>query len=102
MSGARLVRGPQDALDVLYGLGIYETVDESLGPVDLQPRLASVLELVSNGQDTLAKLAASDTHSDDIAVVLTELELCGLLSRGDGGRYVPRLRSHRVSDLTKS
>jgi DNA processing protein len=94
MDGARLVRGPQDALDVLYGVGIYETVDESLGPVDLQPRLASVLELVSRGRDTLAKLAASDTHSDDVAVALTELELCGLLSRGDGGRYVPRLRSH--------
>jgi DNA processing protein len=89
MNGAHLVRGPQDALDVLYGLGICEATEQMLGAVDLQPRLAGVLELVSRGQDTSAKLAASGAHSDDVAVALAELELCGLLSRGDGGRYVP-------------
>lgn len=89
MNGARLVRGPQDALDVLYGVGIYEATGQSLAALDLQPRLANVLELVGGGQDTLAKLAASGTRSDEVAAALTELELCGLLSRGDGGRYVP-------------
>ncbi len=89
MNGARLVRGAQDALDVLYGIGICETVNESLRAVELQPRLASVLDLVSGGQDTLAKLAARGAHADEVAIALTELELCGLLSRGDGGRYVP-------------
>ncbi|HXC46336.1 MAG TPA: DNA-processing protein DprA [Solirubrobacteraceae bacterium] len=89
MNGARLVRGPQDALDVLYGVGVCQTADNLLSPVDLQPRLANVLELVSAGQDTLAKLAAGGAHSDEVAVALTELELCGLLSRGDGGRYLP-------------
>jgi DNA processing protein len=88
MSGARLVRGPQDALDALYGIGICQA-GHSLGQPELQPRLASVLERVSAGQDTLAKLAAGGAHSDDVAVALAELELCGLLSRGDGGRYVP-------------
>ncbi|MGA9316083.1 MAG: DNA-processing protein DprA [Solirubrobacteraceae bacterium] len=89
MNGARLVRGPQDALDVLYGVGIYEATGQSLAALDLQPRLANVLELVGGGQDTLAKLAASGTRSDEAAAALTELELCGLLTRGDGGRYMP-------------
>ncbi|HXC23493.1 MAG TPA: hypothetical protein VNU28_02815, partial [Solirubrobacteraceae bacterium] len=89
MNGARLVRGPQDALDVLYGVGICKTADQ-LSTVDLQPRLARVLQLVSGGQDTLARLATSATDSEEMAVALAELELCGLLSRGDGGRYVPR------------
>jgi DNA processing protein len=89
MKGARLVRGAQDALDVLYGVGVYQAADDSPSPLELQPRLANVLELVSAGQDTLAKLAAGGAHSEDVAVALAELELCGLLSRGDGGRYVP-------------
>ncbi|HTA96704.1 MAG TPA: DNA-processing protein DprA [Solirubrobacteraceae bacterium] len=103
VNGARLVRGPQDALDVLYGVGIYEASHQSLTALDLQPRLANVLELVGGGQDTLAKLAAGGIHSDEVAVALTELELRGLLSRGDGGRYVPCAsvltdeRSRRIS-----
>jgi DNA processing protein len=88
MNGARLVRGPQDVLDVLYGVGICETACQWPGALDLQPRLASVLELVGGGRDTLAKLAANAADSDDVVVALAELELCGLVSRGDGGRYV--------------
>ncbi|MFZ1926255.1 MAG: DNA-processing protein DprA [Solirubrobacteraceae bacterium] len=89
MHGARLVRGPQDVLDVLYGVGVYEAPGKSLATLDLQPRLANVLELVGGGQDTLAKLARRGTHSEGVAVALAELELRGLLSRGDGGRYMP-------------
>ncbi len=90
MGGARLVRNAQDALNVLYGVGVCDadTVGGSFAETDLDPQLASVLELVSGGQDTLAKLA-SRTRSDDVVVALAELELRGLLSRGDGGRYVP-------------
>jgi DNA processing protein len=89
MNGARLVRGPQDALDVLYGVGIYEATGQSLAMLDLHPPLANVLELVGGGQDTLAKLSRSGTCSEEVAVALAELELRGLLSRGDGGRYLP-------------
>jgi DNA processing protein len=90
MKGARLVRNAQDALNVLYDVGIcdVETVDRPFAGADLDPQLAGVLELVGDGQDTLAKLARC-THSGDVAVALAELELCGLLSRGDGGRYLP-------------
>jgi DNA processing protein len=92
MNGARLVRGPQDALDVLYGVGVCEAASQSPGmTMDLQPRLAKVLTQVGGGRDTLAKLAANGSNSEDLAVALTELELCGLLSRGDGGRYVPSM-----------
>jgi DNA processing protein len=89
MHGARLVRGPQDALDVLYGVGIYEATGQSLAALDLQPRLASVLQMVGDGHDTPTKLAARNTRSEEVALALAELELRGLLSRGDGGRYVP-------------
>jgi DNA processing protein len=89
MNGARLVRGPQDALDVLYGAGVRNLADPSIEPVELEPRLARVLERVSSGEDTLAKLTARGAPGE-IAVALTELELQGLLLRGDGGRYLPR------------
>ena len=88
MNGARLVRSPQDALDVLYGVGLHDAECVS-SPLDLQPRLARVFERVSDGEDTLAKLTARGTSSGEISIALAELELCGLLLRGDGGRYVP-------------
>ncbi len=89
MNGGKLVRGIQDALDVLYGA--------DARPVDVQvhksqalgPRLARVLEQVSRGQDTLAKLTTRDAKPGDLALALTELELRGLLLRGDGARYLP-------------
>jgi DNA processing protein len=89
MGGARLVRSPQDALDLLYGIGMREATDSSIESVELEPRLATVLERVGAGEDTVAKLAARGIKSADVAVALTELELRGLLLRGDGGRYMP-------------
>jgi DNA processing protein len=89
MAGARLVRGAQDALDVLYGVGIYRVPGPTLDPLELQPHVASVLEMVSRGQDTPAKLVAHGANSAEVAVALAELELCGALSRGDAGRYLP-------------
>jgi DNA processing protein len=87
MSGAQLIRGPQDVLDLLYGIGA-RRVPESV--VEIEPQLQSVLERVGSGEDTLAKLTARGSESDGIAQALVELELRGLLLRGDGSRYVPR------------
>jgi DNA processing protein len=92
MSGARLVRGPQDALDVLYGVGVREA-GESVNMPALEPRLARVLERVGRGEDTMAKLVAQNAESDEIALALAELELRGALLRGDGGRYLPSGRA---------
>jgi DNA processing protein len=89
MDGAQMVRSPQDALDLLYGIGMREATDSSIESVELEPRLATVLERVGAGEDTVAKLAARGVESADVAVALTELELRGLLLRGDGGRYMP-------------
>lgn len=90
MDGARLIRGTQDALDVLYGVGVHAAPPaESAESMMLRPQVTRVLEQVSCGEDTLAKLTACGTSSEEISVALAELELCGLLSRGDGGRYVP-------------
>jgi DNA processing protein len=102
MNGARLVRSPQDALDVLYGMGVHDAkCAPATARLDLQPRLRKVLERVSDGQDTLAKLTARGTSSGEISVALAELELCGLLLRGDGGRYVPRAGGSRDERLRR-
>lgn len=89
MNGARLVRNAQDALDVLYGVGGHQASDRPIEHVALDPRLANVLAAVSGGRDTLEKLAAGNIGPGQLALALAELELKGLLVRGDGARYVP-------------
>ncbi len=90
MSGARLVRGPADALELLYGADA-QTPE---GPVDrrgaLEPLLRDTLELVGAGRDTPEKLTSAGEDAGATLLALSELELLGLLTRGDGGRYVPR------------
>jgi predicted Rossmann fold nucleotide-binding protein DprA/Smf involved in DNA uptake len=86
MEGARFVRSPQDALNLLYGAVTQEVPDP---PVELEPQIRRVLEEVGAGADTLAKLTAHGAKSANVAFALTELELQGLLLRGDGGRYLP-------------
>lgn len=90
MDGAKLVRSTQDALDALYGVGSCLADVQRHEPQALEPRLARVLEQVSRGQDTLAKLTTRGAKPGDLALALTELELRGLLLRGDGARYIPR------------
>ncbi|HTA13293.1 MAG TPA: DNA-processing protein DprA [Solirubrobacteraceae bacterium] len=93
MEGASLVRDPWDALDLLYGAGGHP--DRELG-AGLGPPLQRVLDRVGDGRDTLAKLTGHGSESsDDIALSLAELELQGLLVRGDGGRYVPAVADTR-------
>jgi DNA processing protein len=90
LKGANLVRGPADVLELLYEVGTpaRESVGESRP--ELAPRLRSVLEKVGAGTDTPDKLTASGGDATEVLLALTELELIGLLGRGDGGRYVPR------------
>jgi DNA processing protein len=93
VAGARLVRGPKDALDALYGVGVREVSGHptkgSERASKLDPRLTAVLEMVGNGHNTPARLAARGHDPGDIALALIELELQGLVVRGDGGRYLP-------------
>ncbi len=96
MEGAPLVRGPGDALDLLYGLGTPRLgaphARESAIPeaTKLEPRLQAMLEQVGAGRDTPGKLTSAGEDEGATMLALAELELMGLLGRGDGGRYVPR------------
>ncbi len=126
MAGAEMVRGPEDALELLNGsetLGQVQAAqpkiparrDTSMQRKDaarqeipiqpntrvlprvttqhaqgeLEPRLQTMLEQVGAGRDTPDKLSG-EHDAGEVLMALTELELKGLLARGDGGRYVPR------------
>jgi DNA processing protein len=90
LEGARLVRGPQDVLDLLHDAGLNApTCPQAVG-TKLEPRLASVLERVGAGRDTPGKLIERAEDAGELLLALSELELMGLLARGDGGRYVLR------------
>jgi hypothetical protein len=97
MAGAPRVRGPADALDLLYGVGVPGLRGAhprgSAAPAKaakLEPRLQAMLEQVGAGRDTAGKLTSAGEDPGETMLALAELELMGLLGRGDGGRYVPR------------
>jgi DNA processing protein len=107
MDGASLVRGPRDVLELLYTLGTPRPSDPTSataaarppvaccdGDADrhpgMRPALLAVLERVGAGYDTPDKLARAGVDSRELLPALSELELTGLLTRGDGGRYLPR------------
>ncbi len=90
MEGAHLVRGPADALELLCGVSAPGTAACAGVPATLPLRLKATLELVGGGRDTPEKLVGEGDDSAERLLALSELELMGLLARGDGGRYVPR------------
>ena len=98
MDGASLVRGPRDVLELLCPIGAASANVRAplpaAGEVDpralLRPALRAVLERVGAGYDTPDKLARAGVDSRHVLPALSELELTGLVIRGDGGRYLPR------------
>ncbi|MGO9319695.1 MAG: DNA-processing protein DprA [Solirubrobacteraceae bacterium] len=98
MDGASLVRGPRDVLELLCPIGAASANVRAplpaAGEVDpragLRPALKAVLERVGAGYDTPDKLARAGVDSRHVLPALGELELTGLVIRGDGGRYLPR------------
>jgi len=93
--GALLVRDAADVVELLYeARGRAPTRPAAPGAsdrpeVELEPRLRMVLERVGAGEDTPGRLAGGHDAAE-VLCALSELELLGLLSRGDGGRYVVR------------
>ncbi len=88
--GAMLVRGPGDVLELLPCADGHSDV----GPTArdrLRPQLRDVLERVGEGLDTAERLTRGRPDAGELLQALSELELLGLLARGDGGRYVPRV-----------
>ncbi len=90
MSGAHLVRGPADALELLCGPGAPPICNPTAARARLRPTLRDALDRVGAGEDTPDKLEHGGSDSGALLLALSELELMGLLARGDGGRYVPR------------
>jgi DNA processing protein len=92
MKGNPPVRGAADVLELLFG----RDQGQAGGPrpselSGLEPRLRALLEQVGAGRDTLGRLTAEVVGDPSETMLgLAELELKGLLARGDGGRYVPR------------
>ena len=107
MEGASLVRGARDVLELLGPLGgsgvAPATASTGLaGPASnplaglgsdplagLTTGLRATLERVGAGCDTPDRLARAGEDPAAVLLALTELELLGLVIRGDGGRYVP-------------
>jgi DNA processing protein len=87
--GAKLVRGPRDALELL-GLGAPQPVVRADARGALHPELRRLLEEVSGGRDTPDLLVHGSRRLPAVLHALSELELRQLLVRGDGGRYLPR------------
>jgi DNA processing protein len=97
MQGAPLVRDAKDVLDLLGGAYPAQRARRAAGVLamdhaPLGPRLGALLEQVGAGRDTLGRLTATGGDGRDTMAALSELELMGLLGRGDGGRYVVRER----------
>jgi DNA processing protein len=90
VDGARLVRGPQDVLELLYGADA-PTPEQGAGDVDPLPAdLRELLDQVGNGRDTVAALTAGGLGLDAVLAGLAQLELRDRVRRSAGGRYVRR------------
>jgi DNA processing protein len=87
IDGAKLVRGPGDLLELLHPPGAHCS-PRRLVRRELEPRLRETLSRVSGGCDTPDRLTCAGTDPAAVLLALSELELMGLLARGDGGRYV--------------
>ncbi|ADB52090.1 DNA-processing protein DprA [Conexibacter woesei] len=84
--GARLIRGPQDVLELLFGADAPRVPGNAVAsglPADLR----ALLERVGSGQDTVAALTADGLPVDAALAGLAQLELRGKVRRTTGGRY---------------
>lgn len=85
-AGARVVRGPQDVLDALFGAGSRSVPAEPRS--ELSPELARLRAAIADGHDTAAAIARSGIPAERGLAALAELELEGQIRRGPGGRFV--------------
>ena len=84
--GAKVIRGPQDVLDALFGSGARSAHVDARDP--LEPELERVLHAVGDGKDSVAALARAGIAANQALSALSALELAGYVRREAGGRYV--------------
>ncbi len=85
-NGAALVTGPQDVLDLLYGVGAREVPSDP--PPTLDPIEQSVLAHVSRGASIAELAAETGLAAGAIRSTLARLERRGLVRRAPSGGYV--------------
>lgn len=87
--GASVVCGAEDALELLRPLRESSPGRSPTEPSRLEPGLQGILDDVGAGRESAGALALARTEPfEEILLALTELELRGLLRRGQGGLYV--------------
>ena len=87
-SGAALVRGGADVLDLLFSDGAPRPCPPPAAGPELEPRLRALLDAVEQGGGSVARLARTPEEARLAIRGLTELEVLGLVRREFGGRYV--------------
>ncbi len=86
--GASVIRGAQDVLDSMIGVGFEPTRARARRGPALEPELGGVLSLVEEGSTSADALArASGLEPGPLAAALVQLELAGYLRSDPAGRY---------------
>lgn len=86
-NGAALVTGPQDVLDLMYGVGVRSVPAPAAQQLD--PQDERVLRLVSRGAGIDELGRELGLSAAGLRATLARLELRGLVRRAPSGSYVP-------------
>jgi DNA processing protein len=84
-SGAALVRGTEDVLDLIFGVG--QGPRPRVQPVELDPGLREVLDSVEVGEDVGRASARSGLSPSEVRAALGRLEALGVVRRDSFGGY---------------
>jgi DNA processing protein len=84
-NGATVVRGPQDVLDALFGIGVHAAVGDDRP--ELTDELALLLAGLADGHATSTALIRAGYEPEEGLAALASLELGGYVRREAGGRY---------------
>jgi len=83
--GATVVRGPQDVLDALFGVGVRAAANDDRP--ELTDELALLLAGLADGHGASTALVRAGYEPDEGLAALASLELAGYVRREGGGRY---------------
>jgi DNA processing protein len=84
-TGATVVRGPQDILDELFGVGARSVLSDDRP--ELSDELALLLTALADGHGTATALVRAGFEPEQGLAALASLELAGYVRRDPGGRF---------------